>query len=148
MRIPYTFNLLIDDLDVDKIQGKKVHLSDAGYPYIILNNVKVKVHNLILPSKEGFEIDHISRDKLDCRNANLRYVTRAENCWNIPVHRDNRTSPYKGVARDTHTGLWRSEISSNGIKIRSPRFHNIKDAAQWYRQKHHEMRGYYPYEIE
>jgi hypothetical protein len=38
------------------------------------------LHQMIMGgAKDGLDIDHINRDKLDCRRTNLRYTTRAKN---------------------------------------------------------------------
>jgi hypothetical protein len=44
------------------------------------------------------EADHINRNKLDNRKANLRVVTHAQNTQNLSSHSDSQ-SRYRGVAR-------------------------------------------------
>ena len=57
----------------------------------------IQLYNLILPHKEGFEIDHINGVGLDNRKENLRYATRQQNQRNQRPQK-NRSSKYKGVS--------------------------------------------------
>ena len=140
MNIPFTFYIKIDEEDVRLLAGHRVYLTESGYPYIVENKKKNRIHNLIMPKKEGLEIDHINRNKLDNRKSNLRYVTRAENCWNISKVK-NKTSAYKGVHYDSHTGKWRSAILVNGLKRVSGRFGTEIAAKEWYDKQSFLLRG-------
>ena len=57
------------------------------------------MHRVILRAKPGQIVDHINRDTLDNRRANLRIVTASQNNWNqrlLPAH---NTSGYRGVSQ-------------------------------------------------
>ena len=76
-------------LDVDvfkKYSDVKFYISksepDLYYCCVRLETKSQKLHRLICPTREGFEVDHINRNPLDNRRENLREVTRKENLLN------------------------------------------------------------------
>lgn len=78
---------MILDIDVfKKYSDVKFYISkskpDLHYCCIRLETKSQKLHRLICPTKDGFEVDHINRNPLDNRRANLREVTRKENLMN------------------------------------------------------------------
>jgi hypothetical protein len=56
--------------------------------------------------------DHINRDPLDNRRANLRIVTAAQNNQNLGLR--GGSSRYRGVSLFARTGRWRAECTLNG----------------------------------
>jgi hypothetical protein len=75
----------------------------------------------------GVTIDHINRDRSD-NAGNLRVATYAENNWNRPAYRNNR-SGFKGVSFDPGTGKWRAIIRCNKVVHRLGRFDTPEVAA-------------------
>lgn len=70
------------------------------------------------PIPEGYEIDHINRDRADNRLENLRLVTRSENNWNQTTRKDNFCG-VKGVHPvRNNPGAWRSEMKYKGKTTR------------------------------
>jgi hypothetical protein len=72
-------------------------------------NHSKKLHHFILPKKEGFEIDHINRNRFDNRRCNLRYVTPSQNQWNKSMEHDNK-SGFRGVSWHSLRNKWRARI--------------------------------------
>ncbi|OHB59610.1 MAG: hypothetical protein A2173_09145, partial [Planctomycetes bacterium RBG_13_44_8b] len=70
----------------------------------------VYMHRQILPVPKGLYVDHINRDGLDNRKANLRPATHSENCRNRGKMRGNYSSRYKGVHWDKDKQKWRANV--------------------------------------
>lgn len=98
------------------------------------------LHRRILGDVPGMVVDHINRDGLDCRRANLRHVTHSENLANQGVSRGNR-SGFKGVSWDRQTGRWGAHIQCGGRSERIGRFATAEDAARAYDRRARECFG-------
>ena len=76
----------IDYNDRDKLSARKWHISDTGY--VVWRGVEkgrkmtIRLHRIIIKAKQGEIVDHINRDKLDNRRANLRICTQKEHALN------------------------------------------------------------------
>lgn len=71
------YEVIVDD---DFVIPSKMYIDSAGYPcYKPTKRSFRRIHQDILPPKEGFIIDHHNVNKLDNRVDNLRYVTRGQN---------------------------------------------------------------------
>lgn len=58
---------------------------------------------------EGYEIDHIDRDRSNNNPDNLRLVTRSLNCRNRAIHKNNK-SGIKGVYWHKHREVWYGQV--------------------------------------
>lgn len=59
-------------------------LGGRGYPMAYVNGKVRKLHHLVLGKpQDGYEIDHLNRNKLDARTANLKVVKHIENMQNV-----------------------------------------------------------------
>lgn len=77
-----------------------------------------RLHRVILglPVRhEGLEADHINRDTLDNRRANLRIVTPAQNRQNSAAHID-AVSRYRGVSPSARG--WVAQVTVGGVTHR------------------------------
>lgn len=72
----------------------------------------VQLHRLVMGlapwHEDRREVDHINRDKLDNRKANLRIVTRAENSQNQPIQ--GGTSQFRGVHYEPGRERWEARV--------------------------------------
>jgi hypothetical protein len=94
--------------------------------------IKIWMHKVVLPVPKGFVVDHINRDKLDNRRANLRVVTPKQNVWNSERGKNQGLSKYKGVTWDRRSKKWRAVLCADGKHIRLGYFTDEEDAARAY----------------
>lgn len=73
----------IVDIEFAHISKHNWSLDGHGYPCTWMNGKIMKIHHMIIGRPdEGLVVDHINRDRLDNRLANLRFVTQGENVRN------------------------------------------------------------------
>jgi len=116
----------IDHVDVEKVkQHHWCRRSNAQKDYLSSNICLL--HELIVGTVGGLIIDHINRDRCDCRKSNLRHVTPFENAIN-KGKQSNNTSGYVGVSWDKGRSKWASHIKVNRKKKFLGRFEKLEDA--------------------
>lgn len=123
-------NVKIDKEDLDRVSVYSWHQNkrSGGVPgYIRSGNNSVSLHQLILGKKEGYEVDHINRDVLDNRKANLRFVTHSENMRNAKTQSNNK-SGCRGVHWHKGNKRWVALIGLNNKQIDLGSFVNKEDA--------------------
>lgn len=78
--------ILFDKADLPIVQKYKWYINDGGYAVWRgeINGEKktIRLHRLIAHPTDGLVVDHINRNKLDNRRANLRCVTQKINARN------------------------------------------------------------------
>jgi len=87
------------------------------------------MHNLVINIPDGMFCDHINRNGLDNRKANLRPATHTQNVWNRRKFKPYSRSKYKGV---DDMKRWRARIRVNGKRIYLGSFKTELDAAHAY----------------
>ena len=107
----------VDEDDLDAVSRYCWYIGDVGYPTTNTGKwphqrTAVRLHQFLLgPAGPGLEWDHINRDKLDNRRANLRAVSRRGNTRNTGPRSDN-TSGVRGVTWNRPTKRWRAQIGA------------------------------------
>lgn len=103
--------------------GSKTNL---GYVKIVVCGKSYAAHRLAWLYVHGqwptSEIDHINQNKADNRIANLRQVSRSENCQN----KSDATLP--GITWHKPTAKWQARIKINQKLIHLGVFQDIEDA--------------------
>ena len=102
---------MIDLEDIEKVKDQKWCLMTGYAGRSIRENGKarsLKMHMVILGEKEGLEIDHKDRDRLNNRKSNLRRATRSQNAMN---------SPSTGYHYYEHVKKWQAKIVVRGESI-------------------------------
>jgi hypothetical protein len=124
---------VVDEKDYEFLSQWKWSLSNG---YAVRGEYKkgkrktIYMHRLIT----GFKTtDHINRNSLDNRRANLRECTVAQNAHNR-VKQKNNTSGYKGVYFHKLENKWMSAIISNGKRIHLGYFSQKKEANEAYKK--------------
>lgn len=127
--------VIVDEDEFEELNKVKWHFM-KGYAvrrvYFGSENGKqifkdIYMHRLINHTPDGFETDHINRDKLDNRKVNLKSVTSSQNKINKGIRKDNR-SGINGIYFDKSRNLWAVEIMLDKKKIYLGRFKNMEDA--------------------
>lgn len=107
MKIKLTQNkyVLMDKKDFDLVKDYKWYYAKNGYAAAKLyfgrkagKNIQkgIFMHRVIMTPKNGMDVDHINKDKLDNRRANLRICNRSQNLAN-KFDLNKNTTGYKGV---------------------------------------------------
>ena len=104
---------IIDASKIDLVNTLQLFLDSKGYlAYWNGEGRKRKLHRLLLGIEgwNGYITDHINRNKLDCRLANLRIVTAQQNAMNRSLSK-KRQSCYMGVSYSKTSKVFISVIS-------------------------------------
>jgi len=137
---------IVDEEDYERLvaMGKWYALKKKHHVYAV-RSVRLKekrplfiMHRVIMEAKDGQIVDHINRDGLDNRKANLRICSHAENIRNQIGH-SMSFSKFKGVVR--HKNAWQSQIGFAGKYIYLGRFENEVDAAKAYDEAAKDLHG-------
>lgn len=107
--------------DILKISTMKFGLAKTGYAISCRDGL---LHRIVCPAKM---IDHINRDRLDCRRENLRAANINQNHWN----RENAnagTGKIMGVQWRKDKKKWRAYISVNNHQLCLGHFDKEDDA--------------------
>lgn len=130
--------VLVDDSDFEWLNQYKWHICN-GYASRYgkggrKNRKRIYMHQILMPTEDGMEVDHINRNRLDNQRHNLRTCTRAQNHMNMFKMRPKTTSRYKGVSRRkcNNKKIWQVFIKFNGKSRYVGIFAIEEDAARAY----------------
>lgn len=126
-----------------KLRG---HLRGDGYIRVHVSGRLYYLHRLVWmffngEIADGFDIDHINRNRSDNRVTNLRLAKRYENSQNISGARSTSKTGIVGVCLDKRSGKYVASISIKR-KFYKKLFLNKKEAGDWYldmKRKIHEF---------
>ncbi|MFA5423411.1 MAG: HNH endonuclease [Phycisphaerae bacterium] len=90
------------------------------------------MHKRILQVPAGYVVDHINRDTMDNRSANLRVATQTQNTWNSRRGMGAGSSKYKGVSWDNKMKKWRVMLCMEGRSMYFGCYDDEKEAARVY----------------
>ena len=139
--IGFTFNydeygrneFYFDLEDYDKIKKYRWHFAQGGYvrAWDINKKTHVKMHNIILPTADGYMADHIhgKSTRNDNRKCNLREVNHSTNGMNGDFSKRN-TSGVVGVYWKPETNKWFARITVNYKTIHLGYFCVFEDAVK------------------
>ena len=91
----------------------------------------IYMHREIANSPDGFHTDHINKNKLDNRRANLRVSSCSENLQNRGKQKNN-ASGFKGVHWSKIDNKWRAKINGGGEEHYLGLFEDKEEAARAY----------------
>lgn len=102
--------------------------------------ITLYMHREIMQPPKGTLIDHINRNGLDNRKANLRFATLTQNNWNS-VKPKGAGSRFCGVRKHKPSGRWRAVLYHKGSLIHLGYFDTDVEAAQAYDAEAKKLRG-------
>ena len=128
-------HFVIDACDFNLVSQFTWWLGKRGYPVAKTSrkskegHKSITVHSLLLRPVPGFDVDHISRDKMDNRRVNLRRCTHQQNMFNQRMKKTN-TSGYSGVSRIKSCGKYEAYIHRDGKKHYLGLYETAQEAAK------------------
>lgn len=149
--LPHGLFAIVDDDDYQELSKYKWHFND-GYAQRTVtrrkNGIKVnktiRMHRQILNAPPEKQVDHINRNRLDNRKANLRLCSGYENARNHGLRKDN-TSGYVGVTYEKNNKKWVAKIRYRGERKHIGSFDCIHDAAKAYNEAALKYHGEYAF---
>jgi hypothetical protein len=116
---------LIDEQDAPLVAGRRWYLNPDGYACRREGGVSVYMHRLLAEAPRGAVVDHINRNRLDNRRANLRLTDWVGNARN----RRPGKRRYRGIRQVG--SFWGIRIRHEGLR-NCLRFETAEDAALAY----------------
>jgi hypothetical protein len=134
---------IIDDDDFERVSSRKwcTNITSGGaYAINGAGESRVSLHRFIMGLHRGDAriVDHINRNTMDNRKANLRVCTNSQNGMNSGPRQDS-ASKYKGV--QICGAGWQASITKEGVKHSSQVFTNEVLAAIHYNQQAKKLFG-------
>ena len=144
-RIPLTQGqyAIVDPDDYFKLNKYKWHTRKINNGFYAVHSRRLRgekgkvehvfMHREVLTVEEGQFVDHINRNGLDNRKANLRAATRSENGMNRGKYKRGRyRSRYKGLGWHPGQKKWMAYIKAKGRKVYLGQFEDEVQAAKAY----------------
>ena len=117
--LPNGEQFIIDTDDIQRVSEIFWHMGKDGYIiYTKPGMATIRLHNFIMnvtPNKK-FHIDHINRNRSDCRKCNLRLVTAQQNSMNSSIIRSSATK-LRGITFDKSSSRYKARIGLNDRRI-------------------------------
>lgn len=120
---------LISEQDVELAKTVFWHKTKFGYAmgYSKQNGKEVHLHKLITRTDRYTIIDHINRNKLDCRRENLRIADKSINSLNRDAQANSRFG-ISGVSYDKRSRKYRAYAKLEGKQIFLGYHETVEDA--------------------
>ncbi len=133
--------------DLDSMQWSYSLTSGYAVKTIDRKTISMHVYIAILEWRvipDGYEVDHINKDRLDNRIENLRIVTRSENRQNRGPAKNKQSCPYKGVSfrKDLKSRPWFAQLQADGETYHLGYFASAEEAALAYNEASRRLHKY------
>ena len=123
---------IVDDEDYEWLNQWKWYCNAQGYAVreqsVGKNKSKmIRMHRLINKTQEGYDTDHIDRNRLNNKRNNLRTVNHKENMFNLSMAKNNM-SGHRGVNWHKESKKWRAYLQINHKQIYLGIYNTINEA--------------------
>ncbi len=133
---------IVDPEDYERLNKYKWYASKGGSTFYAarclwdsINKKKrtIKMHREIINPPHPLVVDHINRNGLDNRKANLRPATKSQNTINKPyIKQKGAHSKYLGVTWQKSNKKWQAQIRAKGAHRVIGYFDDEAEAARAY----------------
>lgn len=123
--------VLVDDADIAVVSAGRWHINN-GYARGNVSVGKRYMHQVILGTVSGEEVDHANGNTLDNRRANLRKASRSGQAKNRAANQGGHSSKFKGVFFVKTKRPWRVTIGVDGKLLVLGTYADEVDAAKVY----------------
>jgi hypothetical protein len=129
------YRILISVEDIPLVSSYRWCMNNCDYA-ITSTKPNILLHRMLMGASEINEVDHINRNPLDNRRANLRFCSRSQNLQNAPVRKKNGVN-LKGVwfDKDRHKKgqkCYQAYIQVDKKRRHLGRYYSAKEAGQAY----------------
>ena len=126
-------SFIIDKEDYDLVSKYTWRITQKRQKFYVLSGSSKKgtniyLHNLFLPLKEGYEVDHIDGNSLNNKKSNLRYTTRQENIDNTIATRIDNQIGIRGVCYDKKSHMYQVDFSYHNKRYYMKPWKTVEEA--------------------
>lgn len=119
--------IFVDDEDYDFLSTLKWGCQN-GTAVKSTNHDYVMITHTLIDVPIGMFVDHIDRNCHNNQKTNLRLATKAQNCQNAKIRKDN-VCGYKGVHYRKDNNKYRARIQVNHVRLNLGEYDTAKEAA-------------------
>ena len=127
----------VDPEDYESLMKHKWSARKSPHTYYAIRSIQKRnkqiselIHRVVTNAPKGMFVDHINRDGLDNRKANLRLVTARQNIWNSERGKYMGKSRFKGLTWVPSTKKWQVVLHVNNKRISFGYYKNEAEAAR------------------
>ena len=140
---------IVDVDDFERLNKYKWHCTHYNYAKRAIykkykkgrKKVEIYMHKEVCPAPSGMVADHINRNSLDNRKANLRPATQKQNVWNRKFIRKGGKTRYNGIRWDKNREKWQVRLTVNGRRESFGYYADEIEAAKAYDRVVEKYRG-------
>ena len=140
---------IVDPEDFEQLNQYKWNCTHYGYAMRAVSvgsgkgkkQAAVYMHAAVCPAPKGMITDHINRNPLDNRKANLRPATQKQNVWNRKFAKEGGRSRHNGIRWDKNRQKWQVRLTIDGRRESFGYYADEAEAAKAYDRVARQYRG-------
>lgn len=127
----------------DAVTERNWHKTAKGYIVSGKDGNRLVLHRFVVDAPSDVQVDHINRDKTDCRRINLRLASNAENCANSGTYKNNESTGHKNVY--IQDGRYKVVIRKDGLARHFGYYATLDEAIAVANKRRKELFGEFAY---